>query len=53
VALRKIGGRGKLSEIYHAMNDIRPSQQVWWKDKVRQVLQLHFHRVGPGEWALA
>jgi hypothetical protein len=52
VALRKIGGRGKLSEIYHAMRDQRPSENRWWKDKVRQVLQLHFVRLGPGEWAL-
>lgn len=52
VALRKIGGRGKLSEIYSAMKDDRPSENKWWKDKVRQVLQLHFVNVGPGEWAL-
>lgn len=53
VALRKIGGRGKLSEIYHALKDSRPSENRFWKDKCRQVLQLHFKRVGPGEWALA
>lgn len=52
VALRKIGGRGTLSEIYNAMKDLRPSENRWWKDKVRQVLQLHFVRVGQGEWAL-
>lgn len=52
-ALRRIGGRGTLREIYHAMKDKRPSDNKWWKDKVRQVLQLHFKRVGPGEWALA
>lgn len=51
-ALRRIGGRGTLTEIYHAMQDRRPSENQWWKDKVRQVLQLHFVRVGPGEWAL-
>lgn len=53
VALRKIGGRGTLTEIYHAMKDNRPSKNQWWKDKVRQVLQLHFQRIGPGEWSLA
>lgn len=52
-ALRRIGGRGTLSEIYNALKDRRPSENQWWKDKVRQVLQLHFRRVGPGEWALA
>lgn len=52
VALRKIGGRGTLTEIYNAMKDLRPNENKWWKDKVRQVLQLHFARVGPGEWAL-
>lgn len=52
VALRKLGGRATLPEIYHEMRDARPSENKWWKDKVRQVLQLHFARVGPGEWAL-
>lgn len=52
-ALRRIGGRGTLTEIYHAMKDKRPSENQWWKDKVRQVLQLHFVHVGPGEWALS
>jgi hypothetical protein len=52
VALRKIGGRGTLTEIYNAMRDLRPSENKWWKDKVRQVLQLHFERIGPGQWAL-
>jgi hypothetical protein len=52
IALRKIGGRGKLAEIYNALKDSRPSENKWWKDKVRQVLQLHFVRVGHGEWAI-
>jgi hypothetical protein len=52
-ALRRIGGRGTLTEIYNAMRDQRPSENKWWKDKVRQVLQLHFTRIGPGEWALS
>jgi hypothetical protein len=53
-ALRRIGGRGTLGEIYHAMRhrSHRATENQWWKDKVRQVLQLHFQRVGPGEWAL-
>jgi site-specific DNA-methyltransferase (adenine-specific) len=52
VAMRKIGGRGTLTEIYNALKDNRPSENKWWKDKVRQVLQLYCVRVGPGEWAL-
>jgi len=54
VALRKIGGRGTLTEIYSAMQhrSDRASDNQWWKDKVRQVLQLHFKRVGPAEFAL-
>lgn len=51
-ALRRIGGRGTLPQIYNAMKDNRPTENKWWKDKVRQVLQLHFKRIGPGEWAL-
>lgn len=52
VALRKIGGKGTLSEIYHAMKDNRPSENRWWKDKVRQILQLHFQRYGPATYGL-
>jgi hypothetical protein len=53
-ALRKIGGRGTLTEIYHAMQNRgdRASDNRWWKDKVRQVLQLHFARIGPATFAL-
>lgn len=53
-ALRRIGGHGTLTEIYHTMRhrDQRASENQWWKDKVRQVLQLHFVRTGPGAWAL-
>lgn len=53
VALRKIGGRGTLTEIYHAMKDNRPSENKWWKDKVRQILQLHFERFGPATYGLS
>lgn len=52
VALRKIGGRGTLTEIYHVMKDKRPSPNVWWKDKVRQTLQLYFTRYGPATYGL-
>lgn len=55
IALRKIGGRGTLTEIYHAMNSrsARASDNQWWKDKVRQVLQLHFARFGPATYGLS
>lgn len=54
VALRKIGGRGTLADIYAVMQhrSARASENQWWKDKVRQILQLHFTRIGPATYAL-
>lgn len=54
IALRKIGGRGTLTEIYNVMShrSARASDNQWWKDKVRQVLQLHFLKIAPATFAL-
>lgn len=55
IALRKIGGRGTLQEIYHVMRErtARATDNKWWKDKVRQVLQENFVRFGPATYGLA
>lgn len=53
IALRKIGGKGTLSEIYHVMKDRRPTANQYWKDKVRQTLQLYFTRYGPATYGLS
>ena len=52
-ALRGLGGRERLPEIYAAMLGRQPTDNRHWGEKVRQVLQLGpFQDVGRGEWAL-
>lgn len=52
-ALQQLGGAGSLAAIYGAIEGARPSANQFWREKVRQVLQRHFHRVDHGVWALS
>ncbi len=52
-ALRQLGGPARLEAIYAEIEGVRPTGNRFWREKVRQVLQRHFHRVGQGVWALA
>ena len=53
-ALRRLGGRVHLSEIYDTIGLCRPSKNPWWKEKVRQTLQRGpgFISHGGGMWEL-
>lgn len=51
--LQLLGGKATLSEIYQAVEPKRPTETSFWREKVRQQLQLHFVRTGAGEYALA
>jgi site-specific DNA-methyltransferase (adenine-specific) len=54
-ALRNLGGAARLEEIYAELEPHRPSASRFWKEKIRQILQIHsdFCRIEKGEWALA
>lgn len=53
-ALRALGGRASLSELYHAIGGNRPSANPYWREKVRQTLQRGpFAALGAGVWQLA
>ena len=52
LALHSLGGSAELSEIYRAVEPRRPSQNQWWKDKVRQTAALYFERVGEHRFAI-
>jgi site-specific DNA-methyltransferase (adenine-specific) len=54
-ALRELGGEAPLEDIYAAVAPRRPTQNRWWRAKVRQTLGRSdgFERVGQGRWALA
>lgn len=51
-ALRRLGGTASLAEIYREIEGVRPAGNRFWREKIRQVLQTHFHRLAPGIWAM-
>jgi adenine-specific DNA-methyltransferase len=51
--LTELGGEASLPEIYHAVAPRRVSQSIWWKEKIRQQLQLIAIRVQRGRWRLS
>jgi adenine-specific DNA-methyltransferase len=53
-ALASLGGEADLQRIYEVMAKARPTENPFWKEKVRQVLQREsdFSRTGPGRYAL-
>lgn len=51
-ALEALGGRASLQAIYREVEGHRPSENRWWREKVRQMLQQIAVPAGPGEWQL-
>jgi SAM-dependent methyltransferase len=51
-ALERLGGQATLSVLYAEVEAHRPSNTQWWREKVRQTLQLYALSVRTGEWAL-
>lgn len=52
-ALDRLGGRGRLEDIYRMVEPRRPTGNPWWKEQVRKILRQGFHQVAPAEYALA
>lgn len=46
-------GEADLKQIYDAIEPRRPTVNAWWREKVRQVLQIHAMRVAPGRYRKA
>lgn len=51
-ALKEAGGTADTQTIYRLVQPRRPTPNKWWESKIRQILQLHFHPVSRGRWAL-
>lgn len=51
--MRELGGEADLEEIYHRMHGRQPTENRWWKEKIRQVLQMYHTNVRAGRWKLA
>ncbi len=51
--LSELDGEAGLDAIYASIAPRRPTTNRYWQEKVRQVLQLHHIRTGPGRWRRA
>jgi len=47
-AMRRLGGRATLQQLYAEIGGSKPTETAWWREKVRQVVQRHFTRVDAG-----
>lgn len=52
-ALEALGGRATLAALYREIEGHRPTENRWWREKVRQQLQRFAVRVDQGTWAIA
>ena len=54
VALKRLGGRARLAELYAELEGKRPGTGQWWREKVRQTLRAYddFHALGEGHYEL-
>jgi adenine-specific DNA-methyltransferase len=50
--LQRLGGCATLAALYHAIEPRRPTPNAFWREKVRQTLQLYCRPVARGEWAM-
>lgn len=51
-ALENLGGTSRLPEIYAEIGPRRPTANKFWKEKIRQTLQLTCNREEDGRWSL-
>lgn len=51
-ALRRLGGRAHLKELYEALADQRPSHNPHWREQIRKICQQRAERVGPGTYQI-
>lgn len=51
-ALEVLGGEASLTELYNEIDGLRPTDNQFWKEKVRQTLQKRAVSRGNGRWAL-
>jgi predicted RNA methylase len=52
VALTHLGGHATLSDIYRVISPNRPTTNQFWREKIRQICQIHFHRLSDGHYSL-
>lgn len=51
-ALEALGGTAPLADIYRYAESARPTENPWWREQIRKVLNRDFFRVGHGIYSL-
>jgi hypothetical protein len=51
-ALERLGGEATTERMYEEIEDRRPTENPWWREKVRQCLQKEAEPVERGRWRL-
>lgn len=51
-AMGLLGGEATLADIYRVIDGKQPTPNAFWREKVRQQLQLHFEPVRTGVWRM-
>lgn len=51
-ALASLGGEASLEMLYRVIEGKRPSNNRFWREKIRQQCQLYYQRTGEGRYAL-
>jgi site-specific DNA-methyltransferase (adenine-specific) len=52
-AIRKLGGRATLQQLYAEIGGSRPTETAWWREKVRQVAQRYTVRLGNATYGVS
>lgn len=52
LAMKVCGGRAKLTQLYECIESNRPTNNPWWREKIRQIVREDYIWVAPGEYAV-
>ena len=52
-ALETLGGQATIGELYREIEGVKPTENQWWKAKVRQMVQEIAVRAGRGLWRIS
>ena len=50
-AMEQVGGAADLNQLYELIGRNPPTPNKFYREKIRQVLQIHFRQISRGRWA--
>lgn len=51
-AMKMLGGQATLKQLYAEIEHHRPTNNPWWRQMIRKILQQNFDRIGNGHYAI-